>query len=102
MKPLLDIEQACAILKVERRTVERLVKRGKLKRRKIGGRVRFRESDLDEYIESSADSSDNKGAEEMQQPEDKSCHPSTQEKIVPIGGRVSLEKAVERLNNLQK
>ncbi len=51
--PLLDVEQARRFLGgVSRRSVERLVERGKLKRARAGGlrRILFRQSDLERFV----------------------------------------------------
>jgi excisionase family DNA binding protein len=48
--PLLDTEALCALLLVSRDTIYRLVGRGELPFLKIGGQLRFRMDDVEEYV----------------------------------------------------
>jgi len=53
--PLLTIQDACAFLQCTRRYVERMVRSGRLRALKPTGKlVRFRQADLDAFIESGA------------------------------------------------
>ena len=52
---LLSCEDAAAYLSIGKRTFERLVADGKIKRRRIGAIVRYSVADLDAYIESLPD-----------------------------------------------
>lgn len=52
---MLDIEEVAEKLKISDGTIRRLVREGKLRAYRIGGkrgRLRFREEDLEQYIES--------------------------------------------------
>lgn len=51
--PLLTVPQVAQRLAVDQSTVRRLIQRGKLTGRKLGGCVRVREEDLAAYIEAS-------------------------------------------------
>lgn len=51
--PLLTVAQVAHRLAVDQSTVRRLIQRGKLTGRKLGGCVRVREEDLEAYIEAS-------------------------------------------------
>jgi len=53
--PLLTVEDACAYLQCTRRYLERMVKGGRLRALKPSGKlVRFRQADLDAFLESGA------------------------------------------------
>jgi len=47
---LLDAEEVAEILKINWRTVIKLVKRGELKAYDVAGKYRFSRSDVDEYL----------------------------------------------------
>lgn len=49
MENLFNIKQAAFILKVHPLTVRRYIKEGKLKAGKVGGNIRIKESDLQEF-----------------------------------------------------
>lgn len=49
---LLSIEETSKLLRVSDRSVQRLIKTGKLKRVKIGHRVLVKEADIMDYLES--------------------------------------------------
>jgi excisionase family DNA binding protein len=50
LAPLLDAQALCALLLVSRDTVYRLVERGELPCLKIGGQLRFRRDDVEDYV----------------------------------------------------
>jgi excisionase family DNA binding protein len=52
---LLSIEETSKLLRVSDRSVQRLIKAGKLKRVKIGHRVLVKESDIIEYLETASE-----------------------------------------------
>jgi excisionase family DNA binding protein len=52
--PLLDLKSAAAVLGVSPDTLRHWCYAGKCPHRKIGGRIRFTEQDLAEYVESCA------------------------------------------------
>ena len=52
---LLSIEETSKLLRVSDRSVQRLIKAGKLKRVKIGHRVLVKESDIIEYLDSASE-----------------------------------------------
>jgi excisionase family DNA binding protein len=54
-RPVLDIEEVAQRLKVSEGTIRRLVRAGTLRAYRIGGkrgRLRFKEEDLDSYVDS--------------------------------------------------
>jgi excisionase family DNA binding protein len=51
--PLLTLPEVAAALRVCRRTVEKLIRRRKLKARKVGRLTRVKATDLESYLESS-------------------------------------------------
>jgi excisionase family DNA binding protein len=51
--PLLTVRQVAQRLALDDSTVRRLIQRGKLTGRKLGGCVRVREEDLEAYLEAS-------------------------------------------------
>jgi len=53
--PLLTTEDACAYVQCTRRYIERMVRSGRLRALKPTGKlVRYRQSDLDDFLESGA------------------------------------------------
>lgn len=48
---ILTVSEVASLLKVHEKTVRRLFDRGELRRFKIGGQVRVRTADLEEYID---------------------------------------------------
>lgn len=52
MDPLLDSKQAAAILKIHPKVLERMAKRGEILALKVGKFWRYRESDLEAWINS--------------------------------------------------
>lgn len=101
MEQLLTYDEVCRFLRLGKRTVERYVADGRLKRVKFDKNVRFRQRDLEEFVENYSSGGNNDGAEEMRQPEEKQCHPSTQDKTPHTIGHVSLEKLEQKLGSLQ-
>lgn len=51
MDRLLDLDEVCALLQLGRDAVRRAVRRGDLVASKIGGRLRFRASDIDAFVD---------------------------------------------------
>ena len=51
MDPLLTIDELCALLKLEPQTIYQLTYRGKIPHFKIANRLRFRLSEIVEWIE---------------------------------------------------
>jgi excisionase family DNA binding protein len=52
---LYTIDEVAEVLKVSHSTVRRLIDSGHLKSVRIGGQIRIRQKDLDDYVASSAD-----------------------------------------------
>lgn len=52
MEPLLSSEKASAILKIHPKVLERMAKRGEIPALKVGRYWRYRESDLEAWINS--------------------------------------------------
>lgn len=48
---LLSVKEVCAILKLSRWTITKLVESGQLKASKIGGTYRFKKQDVEQLIE---------------------------------------------------
>lgn len=46
------VEEVADILKVSPQTVRALIKRGEMKAVRVGGQIRIRQQDLDEYLNS--------------------------------------------------
>lgn len=56
--PLLTVPDACRLLSISRATLYRLMGEGIVRPVRIGGSVRFRQSDLDAFIEASMATAD--------------------------------------------
>jgi excisionase family DNA binding protein len=54
IQPLFTKQTACEYLAVSSSTLDRLVRTGKLRALRIGGQIRFRPNDVEDYLESTA------------------------------------------------